>query len=239
MKTLSILLFGLFAASQTVAQVSPADWSTATLTGVETRANRVEYTIQNTRCRLTGELSISESMPKLKVGEQVKYAQIGSKFFLVDDEGRTYTARFTRQELMPLPPAWVDFELGTWKLNLEKSVFKPGPAPLSATRTYETTSAGIHFTQRGVSADGRSSIVEFTARYDGKDYPLTGSPSVNSIAITLVGPFTADAVEKKNGKPVLSVRRLISQDGKSMTVTSKGTTADGRTIDNVMVFDRQ
>ena len=130
-------------------------------------------------------------------------------------------------------------ELGTWKLNLEKSVFKPGPAPQSAIRIYEETPNGMHFTQKGTSAEGRSSVVEFTARYDGKDYPLTGSPSVNSIALTIVDRYTADAVEKKNGKPVLNVRRVISPDGKTMTVTSKGTTADGRTIDNVMVFDKQ
>jgi len=133
-----------------------------------------------------------------------------------------------------------NLELGTWKLNLDKSTFKPGPAPRSAIRTYEATpDAGIHFTQKGESADGRSSVAEFTARYDGKDYPLTGSPSVNSISITVVDRYTADAIEKKDGKPALTIHRIISPDGKTMTITSKGTAAGGRTIDNTMVFDKQ
>jgi hypothetical protein len=133
-----------------------------------------------------------------------------------------------------------NLELGSWKLNLEKSVFKPGPAPQSATRTYEATSdGGIHFVQKGVSAEGRSSTAEFTARYDGKDYPLTGSPSVNSIAITVIDRYSADAVEKKDGKPALTIHRVISLDGKTMTITSKGTAAGGRQIDNVMVLDKQ
>ena len=133
-----------------------------------------------------------------------------------------------------------NLELGTWKLNLEKSTFKPGPAPRSAIRTYEAVpDGGINFTQKGESAEGRSNVAEFTARYDGKDYPLTGSPSVNSISITIIDRYSADAIEKKDGKPALTIHRVISQDGKTMTITSKGTAAGGRTIDNTMVFDKQ
>jgi len=130
-------------------------------------------------------------------------------------------------------------ELGTWQLNLAKSTFRPGPAPTRETRTYESAGDGVKFTQRGVAADGRQTLVEFTARYDGKSYPLTGSPSVDSVAFTLVDGHRVDAVETKDGKKIFDIQRVISADGRTMTVTSKGTTLQGRAIDNVMVFDKQ
>lgn len=136
-------------------------------------------------------------------------------------------------------PASDNLELGTWKLNLTKSSFNPGPPPRSEIRSYEQTDGGVKFTQRGVTADGRNTLVQFTARYDGKDYPLTGSASVDSVALTLIDSFTAEAIEKKDGQKIFTIRRVISKEGKTMTVTSTGTTKQGRNIDNTMVFDRQ
>lgn len=43
------------------------------------------------------------------------------------------------------PPA-SDPAIGTWKLNLEKSKFSPGPGPKSQIRTYVETPQGITLT---------------------------------------------------------------------------------------------
>ena len=128
--------------------------------------------------------------------------------------------------------------IGTWELDVARSSFDPGPPLRSQTRVYERTAGGVRFTLTGVSAAGTPMRVEYTAPYDGKDYPLTGSPSVNSVALTRVDRLRADAVEKKDGAPKFHVTRVISPDENTMTVTSIGTNAKGTAIKNVLVFRR-
>ena len=129
--------------------------------------------------------------------------------------------------------------LGTWVLDLARSSFSPGPPLRSQTRVYTETPDGIAFTLTGTSATGRPMRVEYTAPYDGRDHPLHGSPSSDSVALTAVDRFTVDAVEKKAGRAVFHVTRVISADGNRMTVTSDGTSATGTAIHNVLVFERK
>jgi hypothetical protein len=128
--------------------------------------------------------------------------------------------------------------LGTWVLDVAQSTFSPGPPNRSQTRTYEQTKDGVRFVLTSIGASGAVTRVEYTARYDGKDYPLTGSPSSDSVSMTMIDRWTVDAVEKKAGKPSFHVTRVISKDGKTMTVTSSGTNANGVAIRNVLVFER-
>src|SRR5947209_4505526 len=66
--------------------------------------------------------------------------------------------------------------LGTWKLNLSKSKYIPGPAPRSQTRVYKQTPDGIFVAIDTVDASGRQQKpIQFAEKYDGKDYPMTGS----------------------------------------------------------------
>ena len=129
--------------------------------------------------------------------------------------------------------------IGTWELDLSKSTFDPGPPPKSQTRRYVETPAGMRFTLTGVSATGAPVHVEYTAACDGKDHPLTGSPSSNSISLKCIDRLHMEADEKKGGRVVFVVTRVISPDEKMMTVTSTGTNAKGVAIRNVMVFRRR
>ena len=133
----------------------------------------------------------------------------------------------------------VDPVIGTWLLVPAKSSFSSGKPVREQTRVYEQTPNGIAFTLTGISADGKPMHVECVAPYDGKDYPLKGSPSTNSVAFTRIDRNTVEAVEKKDGKPLFHVRRVIAADGKTMTVTSVGTNAKGLAVHNVMVFVRK
>ena len=129
--------------------------------------------------------------------------------------------------------------IGTWVLVPERSSFSSGKPLREQTRVYEQTPNGIAFTLTGISADGKPMRVECVAPYDGKDYPLKGSPSTNSVAFTAIDRYTVEAVEKRDGKPLFHVRRVVSRDGRSMTVTSDGTNANGVEIHNVLVFVRK
>ena len=53
--------------------------------------------------------------------------------------------------------------VGTWKLNVTKSKFDPGPAPKSLTRTVEAQGDGVKYTFAGVAADGKPISEEIRA----------------------------------------------------------------------------
>jgi hypothetical protein len=132
-----------------------------------------------------------------------------------------------------------DPAVGTWVLNLEKSKFTPGPAPKSQTRTYAQTADGMSMTITGVAPDGSATSVHSTFKYDGKDYPITGSPDYDTLALKRVNGSTIKSVQKKNGKVVGSATRSISAHGKVMTLAIKGKDAKGASFHNVYVYDKQ
>ncbi|HEV2396918.1 MAG TPA: hypothetical protein VGS27_08255 [Candidatus Sulfotelmatobacter sp.] len=132
--------------------------------------------------------------------------------------------------------------VGTWKLNLAKSKFVPGPAPKSLTRTVEAQGDGAKYTFEGVAADGKPLSFSFTVKYDGKDYPVTGSgmtAGADSIGIRLLGSNKAEATLKRGGKEVAKAEAEVSKDGKVSTVKTRGTTASGKAFHSESVYDKQ
>ena len=137
--------------------------------------------------------------------------------------------------------AWsqTDAAYGTWKLNTAKSQFKPGPAPKALTVKFEASGKGVKSWQEMVPATGDKTTGTYTANYDGKDYPITGSPAADTVALKMSDAKTVERVDKKGGKVVQTFVRTVSADGKTMKVTQKGANAKGEPIDNVLMFDRQ
>jgi hypothetical protein len=130
--------------------------------------------------------------------------------------------------------------IGTWELNLAKSTFGGGTKPpRSSTRTYEALPNGYKYVNKGVDAVGKPVLAEYTAYYDGKDHPMIGNPETDTISITRIDKFTGESIQKKGGKVVYRNRRVISSDGKVMTLTSEGNDAQGKPFTNVLVLDRK
>jgi hypothetical protein len=129
--------------------------------------------------------------------------------------------------------------LGTWLLDRAHSTFTPIPGPKGQMRTYESTPGdGEKLTARGIDSDGRPTMVQYTARYDGKDYAITGSAGGDLISLAHIDKNTTRSTEKRGGKAVIVSTRTVSKDGKRLTVTTKGMTAKGEVIDSVMIFER-
>lgn len=130
--------------------------------------------------------------------------------------------------------------VGTWKLNAAKSRFIHGPALKSSTRTYEKSRDGMmRVTIESMSADGRVTTLRRAFKEDGKDYPVNDSPGVDSISEVRINAHTVAYEEKKAGKTVLTGRRVLSKDGKTLTVTESGTDTDGARLDDTLVYDRE
>ena len=141
--------------------------------------------------------------------------------------------------IISLPAQAGDPAAGTWELNLAKSKFTNAPAPKSETRTYEVTGQQSKMIGKGVNAQGSPYLIEFTANRDGKDYPYTGTPRADTISMTPVDASTVNWTTKKAGKVMLTGTRVISKDGKVMTISGKGTDAKGQPVEMIMVFDKR
>lgn len=132
-----------------------------------------------------------------------------------------------------------DASVGTWKLNVAKSTFKPGPPPAAETRIYKAQPKGVKTTVKTTWADRKTTTVEYPANYDGKDYPVEGSRDVDAVALTRMDDFTSAATLKHAGKEIGVARRVVSPDKKTMTISYKGINTRGDLVDNVAVYDKQ
>jgi len=128
--------------------------------------------------------------------------------------------------------------VGTWKLDAAKSSGNTA-MPKSETRTYAASGDGVALTWERVSADGKTNSVKTTFNYDGKDYPVTGSPDFDALNAKRVDANTIESTQKRMGKDVGTTRRSVSGDGKTLTLVSKFTTAKGEEVSTTMVYDRQ
>ena len=132
-----------------------------------------------------------------------------------------------------------DNTLGTWKLNMEKSKFSPSAPIKSLTVTREASDAGVKQTSTGERADGAPINSSYTAKYDGKEYPVTGAP-YDVISIKQVNANTYTVTQKKTGgKYNQTGRNVVSKDGKTLTGTRKGADSEGKASTATMIFEKQ
>jgi hypothetical protein len=131
-----------------------------------------------------------------------------------------------------------DAQMGTWKLNEAKSKITPGTGK-NTTVVYAAAGDSVKVTVDGVDAAGKPSHNEWTGKYDGKDYPVTGDPASDMRAYTLVNDHTLALSVKKGGKVTMTYRVVIAADGKSRTVTANGTDAKGKKYSSTLVYDKQ
>jgi len=132
--------------------------------------------------------------------------------------------------------------VGTWRLNTAKTKFSFGPAPRDGTLTIEAQGDGVKVSSEGTAADGARFAWSYTANYDGKDNPIsgTGAPlGADIIALKRIHRNQTEATWKKAGKVVLTYRWVVSRDGKVTTITAKGTGPNGQPVSMVMVGDKQ
>ncbi|HEY6127143.1 MAG TPA: hypothetical protein VIW23_03070 [Candidatus Acidoferrum sp.] len=128
--------------------------------------------------------------------------------------------------------------IASWKLNEAKSKFPPG-AQKNTTVVYEPAGDSVKVTLDGVGADGKPTHSEWTGKFDGKDYPSTGSTTDDARAYTKINDHTLHVVLKKDGKPVATAHIVTSADGKTRTVTVSSTDAKGKKQTSIAVYDKQ
>jgi hypothetical protein len=136
--------------------------------------------------------------------------------------------------------AQTDPFVGTWTLNLAKSKYTPGPAPKSTTAIYEAAGKGYKITVKVEPASAASQEWSYTTNLDGKESTVTGNnPNADSVAVKRIDAHTLEAIARKGGKITTTQQNVVAHDGKTRTVTTTGTDAQGQKIHNVAVYDKK
>jgi hypothetical protein len=128
-------------------------------------------------------------------------------------------------------------QIGTWKLNEGKSKFS-GKARNTMV-VYEATGDQVKVTVDGVDETGNPVHNEWTGKFDGKDYAVTGDANADTRSYRTIDTHTLALTNKKNGKTTLTGRIVVSDDGKTRTVTTTTTEQAGKKVTNVAVYDKQ
>jgi hypothetical protein len=128
--------------------------------------------------------------------------------------------------------------LGTWKLNEAKSKMGAG-MPKNLTVVYEAAGDNMKGTIDGVDGTGKPTHNEWTGKFDGKDYPVTGDPTSDTRAIKQIDDHHYELTVKKGGKVTMTGKAVVSADGKTRTVTVSGTDAAGKKVEGTSVYDKQ
>ena len=129
--------------------------------------------------------------------------------------------------------------VATWRLNVAKSKYSPGPAPRSQTVVNESAPNGIRSITDTVDAQGMKIHQVVDAPFDGKEHEVKGSLQPTTRIYKRIDARTYEFVNRVNGKVTTTTRVAISADGKTRTNTTTGTDDQGRKVNNVAVYERQ
>jgi hypothetical protein len=138
--------------------------------------------------------------------------------------------------------------IGTWSLNIEKSNYT-GTPPKSIHRTFDYTLDGlILVTYETVGAQGNQSFVHWFMGLDGKEHPEFGRPTggtpIWELVTKVVDANTKEVTDTRvvtDGRPaqVIHYTFAVSADGKTLTLTSRSTNAEGKPSVTVQIYDKQ
>jgi hypothetical protein len=127
--------------------------------------------------------------------------------------------------------------IGTWKLNESKSKIPAGMGK-NNTVSYAEQKDKIKITVDGVDKNGKPTHSVWVGKFDGKAYPLKGSPSADAVAYKTVNDRTNEITALKGGKVMWSGKITVAADGRSRTVTTNGTNPDGKKFSGKAVYDK-
>ena len=128
---------------------------------------------------------------------------------------------------------------GTWKMNAEKSKYSPGPPTKSLTVVVVSDENNYKVEASGTDGEGKPINVQYSAKFDGKDYPATGIANADTVSVKRIDANTVEVMQKKDGKVVMTVTSKLSNDGKTRTSTWRGKNVEGKEVHNVVVFEKQ
>jgi hypothetical protein len=129
-------------------------------------------------------------------------------------------------------------QMGTWKLDEAKSTI-PAGLPKNSTVIYAADGDNVKVATDGTDRDGKPTHTDWTGKFDGKEYPLTGDATADSRSYKMINEHTLELTNKKSGKVTTSARVVVSKDGKTRTLHMTGTDSSGKKVSSVSIYNKQ
>jgi hypothetical protein len=130
--------------------------------------------------------------------------------------------------------------LGTWKENIDKSTYRPGPAPKSpSVAKWERDGQGLKITTDLTDEKGAPGHWAITSQLDGKDAPITGGPAGMTRSVKLLEPRTYEIVTKMGGKELTTTRAILSPSGQLLRFVTSGANAQGQAVSDIIIWEKQ
>ena len=131
--------------------------------------------------------------------------------------------------------------VGTWKLNPNKTKTTGWASAVSESSTVKIEAQGnsVNYRWDAVKPDGRTLHAEFAAKYDGKDYVVTGDPDSDTVSLSRIDANTVDYIFKKAGQMIWSERAVVSTDAATISLTVKGIDSKGKPYEAILLYSRQ
>jgi len=131
-----------------------------------------------------------------------------------------------------------DPNLGTWKINDAKSQRPAGGARITST-VYAADGDNMKISQEATDKDGKPIHMDWTGKFDGKDYPVTGNPAIDARSYKKAGNGALTITNKKDGKVTTTAHSVISADGKTRTVHVTQIDPSGKKLTFTTVYDKE
>jgi hypothetical protein len=182
--------------------------------------------------------------PRLAVIASIALLATASPLLGQGPQGRAERAK---QILSNQPRAYEDRDIndgargwfGVWSLNLDKSVYNPGPAPYKrASMKVERADDSVRFSYDFVHLRGGVQHLEWTGRFDGKDYMVQGIDEYMTYAYKQLDARTYEIVAKADGQVAAVATVTISADGRTLTTVTRRKNARGQDITNTTIHDK-
>jgi hypothetical protein len=167
-------------------------------------------------------------------------------------KGRNWLSGIASLALAALAPLAAAQDPAGWVLNVEKSAFVENRDALQTVLGLIPAQTGLMLASTGVAPRGHEHAlvlegdqlsfeadVRFKAKLDGRDYPISGLPVGDTIAITVGSDDEVVSTIKSAGAKVASFRRSLSADERTMILTARISVSDGQVARERLVFERR
>jgi hypothetical protein len=166
-------------------------------------------------------MSVREVNPKSIVVTTKKSGKtVGERTYTVSDDGNTLTVKGTthpknsdqtvstevKATRVGKARAGANGISGSWRVNKLKD------SENDLLTTYKSSGDELSMS----APTGES----YTAKLDGKDYPVKGAYTYNSVSLRRVDASTIEETRTRDGKVVAVYKMIVSTDGKKMTVVA-------------------
>ena len=125
---------------------------------------------------------------------------------------------------------------GTWQFNREQSDIPP--VTKSQVLVIETDGVSVTMLATLVNDKGETLTISFNGKFDGHNYPVSGTPFADMVSYRLLAPDTIEGLARKDGIVVVKETAVLSDDGKTVRVTYVSFDEEGNSLTSHGLFER-